>query len=136
VAGGSTRHFEKSGDGSGGGLMGYFMLKTIVTVALVLAISTIARRSTLLGGILASVPLVSVLAMIWLYAETRDIARIEAFSMSVFWLVIPSLVLFVSLPVLLRAGLGFYTSLAVAIALTAVAYSMLIVLLGWAGIRL
>jgi len=116
--------------------MGYFMLKTIVTVALVLAISTIARRSTLLGGILASVPLVSVLAMIWLYAETRDIARIEAFSMSVFWLVIPSLVLFVSLPVLLRAGLGFYTSLAVAIALTAVAYSMLIVLLGWAGIRL
>lgn len=116
--------------------MGYFILKTIVTVALVLAISTIARRSTLLGGILASVPLVSVLAMIWLYAETRDIVRIEAFSMSVFWLVIPSLVLFVSLPVLLRAGLGFYASLAVAIALTVAAYSVLIVLLGWAGIRL
>lgn len=116
--------------------MGYFILKTIVTVALVLAISTIARRSTLLGGILASVPLVSVLAMIWLYAETRDIARIEAFSMSVFWLVIPSLALFVSLPVLLRAGLGFYASLAVAIALTVAAYSVLIVLLGWAGIRL
>ncbi len=116
--------------------MGYFILKTIVTVVLVLVISAIARRSTLLGGILASIPLVSVLAMIWLYAETRDTARIEAFSMSVFWLVIPSLVLFVSLPALLRAGLGFYPSLAVAIALTVVAYSALIVLLGWAGIRL
>lgn len=55
---------------------------------------------------------------------------------ALFWLVIPSLVLFVSLPAPLRAGLGFYPSPAVALALTVDAYSVLIVLLGWAGIRL
>ena len=116
--------------------MGYYTLKILVTVVLVMAISAIARRSTFLGGLLASIPLVSVLAMVWLYAETRDIARVEAFSVSVFWLVIPSMVLFVSMPVLLRAGLGFYGSLGVSIGLTAAAYYVLIVLLGGFGIRL
>jgi hypothetical protein len=69
---------------------------------LVLAISEIARRSSFAGALLASIPLVSVLAIIWLYVDTKDVAKVSALSTSVFWLVLPSLVLFVTLPVLLK----------------------------------
>ena len=74
--------------------MFYYMIKTTITVLLIVAISEVAKRSSLLGGILVSVPLVSVLAMIWLYYDTRDVEKVISLSHSVFWLVIPSLSLF------------------------------------------
>ncbi len=80
----------------------YYLLKISITVILIVVISEIAKRSTLIGGILASIPLISVLAMVWLYIDTRDIQKISELSMSVFWLVIPSLTLFIVLPLLLK----------------------------------
>ncbi len=71
------------------------------------AISEAAKRSTLLGGILASLPLTSLLAFIWLYGETGDTGKIANLSVSIFWYVLPSLVLFVALPILLARGPRF-----------------------------
>jgi hypothetical protein len=65
------------------------------------------------GAILASVPLVSVLAMFWLYIDTRDVARVSSLSSSVLWLVLPSLALFLALPLLLKQGLELYVSMGV-----------------------
>ena len=69
-------------------------IKVLLTAVLVVAISEAAKRSTLLGGILASLPLTSLLAIIWVYGETGDTARIANLSVSIFWYVLPSLVLF------------------------------------------
>ena len=116
--------------------MSYEVLKLLVTAALVVAVSELAKRSPLLGGLLASLPLVSYLAMIWLYAETRDASRVASFATSVFWLVLPSLVLFALLPPLLqRARLGFPASLLLATAVMLAAYGAMLLLLRRFGIR-
>ncbi|MEF8793899.1 DUF3147 family protein [Thiohalorhabdus sp.] len=116
--------------------MGYYLIKTIVTAILVVAISEVAKRSALIGGILASVPLTSVLAMVWLHVETGDVARISALASSIFWLVLPSLVLFLVLPWLLHRGVPFPLSLIAAIAATALAYWGMVQMLGRFGIQI
>jgi hypothetical protein len=114
----------------------FYLVKIVVTTALIVLISEIARRSSFLGAILASIPLVSVLAMIWLYVETKDAAKVSALATSVFWLVLPSLVLFIALPVLLKQGLNFYLSLGIAIGITIGCYWLMISALGHYGIKL
>jgi len=114
----------------------YYLIKLFITTALIVAISEISKKSTFAGALLASVPLVSVLAILWLYIDTRDVARIGTFSMSVFWLVLPSLALFASLPVLLRLGINFYLSMGAAIGLTVGCYWLTLSTLGHFGVRL
>jgi hypothetical protein len=114
----------------------YYVLKIVLTTGLVVLISESSKRSTLLGGLLASVPLVSVLAIVWLFVETRDTAQVAALSKSIFWLVLPSLVLFVLLPVLLARGLQFYWSLAASIGATVVSYYIAIAVARHLGFRL
>ena len=111
-------------------------LKVIVTAALVVAISEIAKRSTFAGAVLASIPLTSVLAMIWLYADTGDAEKVAALATGIFWLVLPSLALFISLPLLLRAGYPIGLSLAASSALTAVCYFAMVAVLGRLGISI
>ncbi|MFB6260788.1 MAG: DUF3147 family protein [Thiohalorhabdaceae bacterium] len=63
--------------------MAYYLTKTLITVVLVVAISEVAKRSSLIGGILASVPITSVLAMVWLYVDTGDVGKISSLAISV-----------------------------------------------------
>lgn len=109
----------------------YLVTKYATTALIVVLVSELAKRSTLAGAILASIPTVSVLAMIWIYLETRDTGRLAAFSVDVVWLVLPSLVLFVVLPTLLRAGVGFWWSLAAGVAATTLAYWGSVHLMTW-----
>lgn len=89
-------------------MLGYYLIKIAVTTILIVAISEVAKRSSLVGAILASVPLVSVLAMIWLYIYTKDVNKVSDLASSVFWLVLPSLALFLVLPELLKLGMNFF----------------------------
>lgn len=91
-----------------------------------------ARRSSLLGAILVSLPLTSILAAIWLYRDTRDTEQVAALSWSILWVVVPSLVFFVALPIALRARLPFAVAMVVACSLTALAYAIWV----WAAHRL
>lgn len=116
--------------------MTYYLTKVAITAVLVVLISEVAKRSSLIGAVLASVPLVSVLAMIWLYIDTRDVGRVSSLATSVFWLVIPSLALFISLPILLRRGMQFYLALAVSIAITVACYFVMVAVLERFGVRL
>jgi hypothetical protein len=102
--------------------MSYYVTKVIVSAVLVVLVSEIAKRSTWMGAILASVPIVSVLAMVWLYTETRDVTQVATLSRSIVWLVLPSLALFLALPMLLDRGYNFYLSLFLSVAITVVAY--------------
>jgi len=113
-----------------------FLIKIAVTVAIVVAVSEIAKRSSFWGALLASLPLTSLLAFIWVYLETGNAHAVANLSHGIFWLVLASLPLFAVLPALLRAGTPFWPSLGVACAVTVAAYSGLIWLLPRIGIRI
>jgi hypothetical protein len=114
----------------------FYAAKVLLTAVLVVAISEISKRSTFLGGIIASLPLTSLLAFVWLYGETGDTAKVASLSMSIFWYVLPSLVLFLALPMLLARGVDFWPSLAIASAATFAAYLLMTTLLTRFGITL
>jgi hypothetical protein len=116
--------------------MVYYVTKLFVSAALIVLISELSKRSSLVGALLASIPLVSVLAMIWLYVDTKDAVQVASLSRSIFWLVLPSLTLFLLLPALLQRGLSFYPSLAASIAATIAAYYALIAIAPRFGLRL
>jgi hypothetical protein len=115
--------------------MWQYIIKIVLTVAVIVAVSEIAKRSTLWGAALASLPLTSLLAFVWLYLDTGDTRRVADLSQSIFWLVIPSLLLFVVLAFLLRSGWGFWSSLGVSCAVTAAGYVGMLWCLGRLGIR-
>ena len=112
------------------------VLKVMVTAVLVVAIAEIAKRSTFAGAVLASIPLTSVLALVWLYADTSDAEKVAALASGIFWLVLPSLALFMALPLMLRAGWPFGLSLAASSALTAVCYFAMVAILTRIGIAI
>ena len=104
--------------------MTQFLLKVLVSALLVASASEIARRYSVIGALLASLPLTSILAMIWLWRDGVPAAKIADFSNSIFWLVLPSLLLFIAVPLMLRAGYGFWPSLGAGCALTVVGYAV------------
>ncbi|HDZ09641.1 DUF3147 family protein [Pseudohongiella sp.] len=116
--------------------MAYYIVKILITVLLVVTISELSNRNSFLGALLASVPLVSVLAMIWLYVDTGDVAKVSELASSVFWLVLPSLALFIALPLMLSQGVNFYLSLTISIVITVICYGLLVVILRFYGIEL
>jgi hypothetical protein len=112
------------------------VIKVLLSALIIVAVSEISKRSSFLGGLLASLPLVSLLSFLWLYYETRDAAKIAALSWSIFWLVIPSLLLFVALPLLLKAGLRFPSALVISIVAMLAGYGGMVGVLRLFGVRL
>ncbi len=106
--------------------MWQYAAKVAVSALAIVAISEVAKRSSFWAAALASLPLTSLLAFVWLHLETGDTARIASLSQGIFWLVLPSLVLFVVLPMLLRAGWSFWPSLALSSATTACSYAAMV----------
>ena len=112
------------------------VIKLLISSGIIVLVSEVAKKSTYLGGLIASIPLVSVLSMIWLYIDTKDIESVRSLSNSILWMVIPSISLFISLPILLRSGIGFYLSIFLSIIITIGCYGMTILLLSRFGIEL
>jgi hypothetical protein len=112
----------------------YMVVKAALSGVIILAASEVARRSPTYGALLVSLPLVSILAMIWLWHDTGDSERIAALSEGTFWLVLPTLPMFLVLPMLLRHGVDFWLALAAACALTVGLYCLAIWLLPKLGI--
>jgi uncharacterized membrane protein (GlpM family) len=100
----------------------YLLLKAVLSGALIAAASEIARRSTVLAAVLISLPLTSILALAWLYRDTRDTGQVADLSWSILWVIVPSLVFFVALPLALRT-LDFWPALGLACAATAAGYA-------------
>lgn len=113
-----------------------FVLKVAVTVVAVVAVAEVSKRSSFWGALLASLPLTSLLAFIWLYADTGDTGQIAGLARGIFWLVLASLPLFALLPALLEAGWHFWPGLLVSCLVTVGAYFALVWLLPRLGIPL
>ena len=116
--------------------MAYYIVKVAISALLIVAIAEISKRSSFIAAVLASVPLVSVLAMIWLYVDTRDADKVAALASGIFWLVLPSLALFIALPLLLKQGLNFYLSMGLSVLITIACYWLMLTILDRVGIEL
>lgn len=114
----------------------YILIKYLVSAAIVVGVSELGKRSPALGGLLASLPLTAYLGVLWLYSETDDTQRIAARAQSIFWLVLSSLSLFIVLAWLLRHGLTFLPSLAIATLVTLIAYGLMVAGLRQGGMSL
>lgn len=99
-----------------------FLIRAAISGLLVALIALVARRSPGLGGLIASIPLVSTLAMIWLWRDTQDTGRIAEFATSTFVYFLPSIPMFLIIPLMLRQGFGFWVTLGVAVAVTMLLY--------------
>ena len=112
-----------------------YIVKTVVSAILIVVVAELAKRNSIWAATLASLPLISLLAFIWLYVETGDANRIASLAQGIFWLVLPSLVLFFLLPILLRAGWNFWPSLIASCIATAGAYAVMAWLLSKFGMK-
>src|SRR5512135_873250 len=116
--------------------MVYYALKVLLSAVVVVLISEMAKRNTGFAALIASLPLGCILAFTWLHLESTPSERIADLAGQVFWLVIPSLILFITLPFLLRQGLNFWLSLGLSIVATAGGYFALLPLLRRFGVTL
>ena len=112
-----------------------YVLKIGLSAAVLVAVSEIARRSTFWAAALASLPLTSILAFVWMQVDGEPPERIAQLSTGIFWLVLPSLLLFVLFPALLRHAVNVWLALAISCAATALAYVAMVAVLGRFGIR-
>lgn len=109
--------------------MTYYVIKIAISAILIVLISEVAKRSSFLGGLIASLPIISLLAFAWLYVDTRSVDKVASLSTSIFWLVLPSLSLFIALPLLLRKTENFYLSLGVSLGIMLLCYGAMVFVL-------
>jgi len=114
----------------------YYVIRVLLSSVTIVAISEISKRSTLIGSILASVPIVSLLAIVWIFLDTKDTAKIAALSQGIFWLVIPSLIFFIVFPVLLKKNVDFWLSLGVSLTIMVAGYFIMLFVLKKSGINI
>jgi hypothetical protein len=96
----------------------YLILKAAVSGVIIAIVSEVAKRSPGFGALIASLPLVSVMGMMWLWRDTTDPQRLAAHAQATFWFVLPSLPMFLLIPLMLRRGVAFWPALGAGCALT------------------
>jgi hypothetical protein len=116
--------------------MFYFLTKAAISGLIAAIVSDVAKRSPAFGALVASLPLISIMAVIWLWRDTADTGRIASQMEATFWYVLPSLPMFLLVPALLRAGMGFWPSLIAGCVLTSVLYIITAAVLAHFGIQL
>lgn len=98
--------------------MPYLITKYAVTALIIVIVSEVAKRSDRLGALIASLPFVTVLTMIWLYLEKQDSTKIANHAYYTFWYVLPTMPMFLLLPWMMKKGFGFWPSLLAGVAVT------------------
>jgi F0F1-type ATP synthase assembly protein I len=114
----------------------WLAIKALISGLIVAAVSEIAKRYPGFGGLIASLPLVSVLGMLWLWREKPDAANMAAHAEATFWFVLPSLPMFLAIPAMLRSGIKCYMALGLGCLLTIVLYAFVAFLGPRFGLRL
>ncbi|CAG1011767.1 hypothetical protein BURK2_04357 [Burkholderiales bacterium] len=115
--------------------MSWIIIKYILTAAVVVAVSELARRSGKLGAFIAALPLITLLALIWLHIENQPQEKIASFSWYTFWYVIPTLPMLLAFPVLLPR-IGFWPTLLACVVITVVCFGLFAIALRRFGIEL
>ena len=116
--------------------MVWYVIKIALTAIVIVVVSEISKRLPLLGSLIASLPLISVLGMIWIYQETKDNQKLISHAEGTFWYVLPSLPMFLVMPWMMKKGISFYLSLGVGILLTIILYVIMTKLLSRFGLNI
>lgn len=103
-----------------------FWLRALLSGLLIALASTIARRQPTLGALIVSLPLVSVLSMIWLWRDTPNPENMARYVQSTFWYFLPTIPMFLVIPWLLRRGIDFWPSLGAGCLLTVLLYAAMV----------
>lgn len=114
----------------------YLAIKALISGLIVAAASEIARRWPGVGGLIVSLPLVSLLTFIWVWQDTRNSEKVAELAQGAFWFFLPSMPMFLALPAMLRTGIGFWTAFAISVAGTAALYLLMFWLAPRFGVRL
>ncbi|NOT80138.1 MAG: DUF3147 family protein [Bacteriovoracaceae bacterium] len=114
----------------------YLVIKVVITALLVVGISEIGKRLSFAGGVLASLPLTSILAFVWMNHESANVKEIIDLSYVIFWMVVPSLFFFLALPFFLKLGWKFYPALLTSSVLMFGVYTGYSLLLSKFGVKL
>lgn len=115
--------------------MGFFLVKVVTTALVVAAVSEISKRFPLLGAMVVSFPMISIMTFIWIYVDTKDVPKLVTMSRDIFWLVVPSLLFFLVFHVLLSRGVPFIWSMLVSCAVMSAGYVGYAWILKQAGIQ-
>jgi hypothetical protein len=114
----------------------YLFIKAAISGVIVATVSEVAKRYPGFGALIASLPLVSVLGMLWLWRDKPDVPNMAAHVEATFWFVLPSLPMFLLMPWLLRNGVSFSATLVIGCALTILLYLAMVALAPRFGLRL
>ncbi len=107
--------------------MSWLITKYFITAAIVVLVSEVAKRSDKMGGLIAALPIVSVLSLVWLYLENQPQSKIANHALYTFWDVIPTLPMFLVFPFLL-SRLGFWLTLLVSAVITLIVFDVLAII--------
>ena len=115
--------------------MAWIITKYLLTAGIVILVSELAKRSDKLGGLVAALPLVTVVTLVWLYLENQSMEKIANHAWYTFWYVLPTLPMFIAFPLLLPK-LGFWPTLISSILITMASFGGFAILLRRFGIEL
>jgi len=113
-----------------------FLTRAVLSGLIIAAIALIARRNPAAGALIASLPLISIMGMLWLWHDTHDTKLMADHVGATLWYVLPSLPMFALMPVLLRNGAGFWAALTSGVMLTFVLYALTVVIAARYGVKL
>lgn len=116
--------------------MAYLIIKAVISALIIVAVSEVAKRNPGTGALIASLPLISVLGMIWLWRDTQDAVRMATHAEATFWYVLPSLPMFLIIPALLKRGFGFWPTLVAGCVVTMLLYVAMTAALARFGMKL
>ena len=116
--------------------MVWYIVKIFISALIIFLVSEVSKRLPLMGSLIPSLPLISVLGMIWIFQETKDIQKIITHAEGTFWYVLPSLPMFLVMPWLMKKGFSFYFSLGCGIILTFLLYLIMTKILSKLGMNL
>jgi hypothetical protein len=98
------------------------LIKAMISGILIAIISEIARKNPGLGALIASLPLISIFVIIWMWLENKDVNNIADHTEATFWFVLPTLPMFLIIPFLLRANWNIWLVLTISVMVTLVFY--------------
>ena len=113
-----------------------FLIKVLISSVIIAAVSELAKKSIFAAAILASLPITSILAILWLYRDVRDPHKVIDLSVGIFWAVLPSLIFFIVLPLLLKSGVRFGWAMIISSLVMAASYAVYAAFLNRFGIKI
>jgi len=113
-----------------------YIIKILVSAVLITIVSEVSKKTGYLGGFIASLPITSMLALFWLYNDTKNSDKVAELSIGILLFVIPSMVFFIVLPILLKRELNFYLALIISSGIMVSGYALFSLILSRFGIKI